>query len=254
MCGLWRAAGRSGLTDRGGEVSPPRRTRRRGCAGRAGCRRSPRWARTRRARPARSSPSRKKAVWSDTRRGLEHVVGDQDDGDIGGQVGDELLDLGRGDGVERRARLVHEQHLGLHRQGPGDAEPLLLAAREPHRRLVQPVLDQVPQRGVVQRGLGGVAEQGLAAHPVEAQTGDDVVEDAHGREGVGPLEDHADPAAHQLRPGVACVDVEVAELDRALDPPAGVVVEPVDGPQDGGLAAPRGADSAVTRGCGDGRG
>ena len=36
---------------------------------------------------------------------------------------------GRG-GVERRAGLVHEQHPGPDGQGPGDAQPLLLATRQ----------------------------------------------------------------------------------------------------------------------------
>ena len=40
-----------------------------------------------------------------------------------------------GDRVERRARLVHEDDLGLHGDGPGDAEALLLAAGEAEGRL-----------------------------------------------------------------------------------------------------------------------
>ena len=37
---------------------------------------------------------------------------------------------GGGDRVERRARLVHQDHLGLDRDGAGDAQALLLAARQ----------------------------------------------------------------------------------------------------------------------------
>ena len=55
------------------------------------------------------------------------------------------------------ARLVHEEHLGLDGQRPGDAQALLLAAREPDGRLAQPVLDDVPQRGVAQGRLARLA-------------------------------------------------------------------------------------------------
>src|SRR5215470_18103508 len=43
---------------------------------------------------------------------------------------DELADLRGRDGIERRGRLVHQQHLRLHRQGPGNAEALLLPTGE----------------------------------------------------------------------------------------------------------------------------
>ena len=54
-------------------------------------------------------------------------------------------------GIERRGRLVHQQHVGIGRQRPGDAQPLLLPAGQLQRRLVQPVLDFVPQRRPPQR-------------------------------------------------------------------------------------------------------
>src|SRR4029079_15343840 len=62
---------------------------------------------------------------------LLEIVGDDHDRDLLTQLQDQLLDrLGRLR-VERRARLVEQQHLGPGREGPGDAEPLLLAAGEP---------------------------------------------------------------------------------------------------------------------------
>ena len=66
------------------------------------------------------------------------------------QLVDQLLDLGGGDRVERRAGLVHQQHLRLDRERAGDAEPLLLAAREADARLLELVLHLVPQRGLAQ--------------------------------------------------------------------------------------------------------
>ena len=82
----------------------------------------------------------------DARR-LLHVVRDDDDRIRALQLVDQLLDALRGDRVERRRRLVHQQDLRLDRQRAGDAQPLLLAARERQRRLVQPILDLVPDRG-----------------------------------------------------------------------------------------------------------
>src|SRR5690348_7177648 len=67
-------------------------------------------------------------VLRDARRLLQ-VVGDDGDGVLLLELFDQLLDLERGDGVERRARLVHQNHLRLDGQRPRDAEPLLLPAR-----------------------------------------------------------------------------------------------------------------------------
>ena len=47
-----------------------------------------------------------------------------------GQVGHDGEHLGGHPRVERAGRLVEEDRLRLHRQGPGDRDPLLLAAGE----------------------------------------------------------------------------------------------------------------------------
>ena len=67
-------------------------------------------------------------------RRLLHVVGDDDDGEVALQLVDQLLDLQRADRVERGGRLVEQDHLRPHRDGARDAQPLLLAARQAHRR------------------------------------------------------------------------------------------------------------------------
>src|SRR5437879_9207176 len=51
----------------------------------------------------------------------------------------EFLDAQRGDRVERRGRLVHQDHLGLDGERACQAQPLLLATREVERGAVQPV-------------------------------------------------------------------------------------------------------------------
>ena len=68
-----------------------------------------------------------------------------------------------GDGVQRRAGLVHQQHLGLDGDGAGDAQPLLLAAGEAQAALVQAVLDLVPERGAAQAALDDLVQRGAVA-------------------------------------------------------------------------------------------
>ncbi len=101
------------------------------------------------------------------------------------------LDLDRGDGVERGAGLVHEDDLGLDRDGAGDAEALLLAAGEAERAGVEAVAHFFPQRGAAEAALDGLVELGLVADALEAKAVDDVLVDCF-RERVRFLEDHAD--------------------------------------------------------------
>src|SRR2546425_2846001 len=97
--------------------------------------------------------------------GLLHVVRDDHDRQVLAELEDQLLDLRRRDGIERRARFVHQQPLGPHGQRPGDAEALLLAAGEARPRPVEPVLHLVPERRVRERALDGVVQHGPVAHP-----------------------------------------------------------------------------------------
>src|SRR6202158_3249070 len=84
-------------------------------------------------------------------RGLLHVMGDDGDGVVLRQFLDQFLDLGGRDRIERRARLVEQDHLGPHRHGARDAKPLLLAAGQAEAGSAQLVLDLVPQRAAAQR-------------------------------------------------------------------------------------------------------
>ena len=53
-------------------------------------------------------------------------------------------------GIERGGGLVHEDHVRLDGERARDAQPLLLAARQAQRAVLQPVLHLVPERRVVQ--------------------------------------------------------------------------------------------------------
>ncbi len=65
----------------------------------------------------------------------------------------QLLDLGRRDRVQRRAGLVEQDHLRLDGDRPGDAQALLLAARQAEGAVFEPVLDLVPEGGAAQAAL-----------------------------------------------------------------------------------------------------
>ena len=56
-------------------------------------------------------------------------------------------------GIEGGAWLVHQQHCGLHRQEPGDAELLLCLEAQTNGGLVQLVLQLIPERRTVFRLL-----------------------------------------------------------------------------------------------------
>src|SRR6266850_689426 len=174
-------------------------------------------------------------------RGLLHVVGDDDDGELLAKLPDQLLDLGGGDGVEGAGGLVHEQDFRPHGQCARDAEPLLLAAGERERGVVQPVLHLVPEGGLVQARLRQLRM--VPADAVQLEARHHVVDDRHGGERIGALEHHSDPApevdrVHAPRVEVSPVDQDVAALARA----GHQLVHPVDAADEGALAAARGAD------------
>ena len=130
-------------------------------------------------------------VFRDARR-LLHVVGHDDDGVALLERVDKLLDLRRGDGIERRCRLVHEQDVRLHGERPGDAETLLLAAGEGHGGFVQDILDLVPENRLFQALLHQGLQGAIVPDAREFRREGDVVVDRF-RKGIGFLKNHPDP-------------------------------------------------------------
>ena len=155
----------------------------------------------------------------------------------------EVLDAPGGDGVEGRAGLVHEDDLGVGGQGPGDAEPLLLATGQAEARGLEAVLDLVPQGGLAEAALDDLVEGGaLLGDAGGAGAVGHVVVDRLG-ERVGLLEDHPDPAPDLDRVDLAVVEVDAVVVERALDPgDLDEVVHAVEAAQHRGLAAARRAD------------
>ena len=145
--------------------------------------------------------------------GLLHVVGDDDDRVVVLEVVHQVFDPGGRDRVERRAGLVHQDDLGLDGQGPGDAEPLLLAAGELESRAVELVLDLVPEGRPAERALDQFVH--VAAVAVDPCAPGDVVVDALGK-WVRLLKDHADPAAQDDGVDVGARDQLAVEPDLAF--------------------------------------
>src|SRR3954447_4007068 len=106
---------------------------------------------------------------------LLHVVGDDHDRVLLLELADQILDRQRGDRIEGRGRLVHQQDVGLDRGRAGDAEALLLSAGQPDAGLAEPILDLVPQVRAAQGALHDVVQVGLLHAPaVELEAGGDV--------------------------------------------------------------------------------
>ena len=173
-------------------------------------------------------------------RRLLHVVRDDHDRELLLQIVDQVLDARRRDRVEGGCRLVHQDHVRLHGDGPGDAQPLLLSAREAERVVLQPVLHLVPERRLPERPLDAAVEVGL--HPEHPGAERDVVVDRL-REGIRLLEDHPDPPPHLDRIDVRAVEVTAVVEHLPVDPGAGdQVVHPVEAADERRLATPGGPD------------
>src|SRR6202163_5041236 len=127
-------------------------------------------------------------------RGLLHVVGDDGDRIVLRQFLDQLLDLGGGNGVERRAGFVEQDHLGTHGHGAGDAKPLLLAAGQAEAAGAQLVLDLVPQCAAAQRLFHTAVHLGFGNLLIEPDAERYVLVDRH-RKRRRLLEYHAYPRA-----------------------------------------------------------
>ena len=169
-------------------------------------------------------------------------MGDDDDGVGAAEFADQILDAGGRARIERRGRFVHQQDVGIDRQGAGQAEPLLLAAGKSQGILLEPILDLVPNGGAPQAPLDNLIELDLAVPAVQARTIGNIVVDRFG-ERVRFLENHADAAAQGDDIDARIVDLLAAKEQGAAGLAAGnQVVHPVDRPQQRAFAAAGRAD------------
>src|ERR1700733_2853870 len=75
---------------------------------------------------------------------LLHVVGDDHDGDVVTEVPDGAFDDARRYRVERRTRLIHEEHPGSDSQGPRNAEALELTSGQGGPGLIETIPGSLP--------------------------------------------------------------------------------------------------------------
>src|SRR5579862_2559645 len=176
-----------------------------------------------------------------------HFVGDDDHGPpLARELEHDREHVADHLGVQRRRRLVEEEHLWLHRECPRDGHALLLAAGEPRRvlRRLRTEPDPVEQRP---RPL-----LDLAARLFLQLDGADhhVVERGEVREEVEVLEHHAaerslladDPFRELVE--LPALQLVAHDLARDLDPPAVDALEVVDAPEQRALARARRSEDA----------
>src|SRR3990170_2908236 len=181
-------------------------------------------------------------------RRLLHGMGDDDNAVILLQLLHQRLDARRGDRIERRAGLVHEDHLRVHGDGAGNTEPLLLAAGKAGAGLVEAVLYLLEQAGLGQAVDDDLLGVGLGLdQAVDARSVGDILEDRFGKR-VRLLEHHADAGSELHRVNLRRIDILPVKGDRAGDPAAfDDVVHAVEAAQEGRLAATGGADQGGHR-------
>ena len=174
--------------------------------------------------------------------GLLHVVGDQRDGVFLLEFDHQFLDPPGRDRVQRRAGLVHQQHVRFGGDGASDAQPLLLAAGQGQTAVFQLVFHLIPASRALEGLLHPFVQ--VALETVQAQAEGNVVVDAH-RKRVRLLEHHADIAAHHHGIDFPVVDVLTVVGHLALETKdRDQVVHAVEAAQHGAFAAARRTDKA----------
>ncbi len=175
-------------------------------------------------------------------RGLLHVVGHDHDGVLVLELFHQLLDAAGRDRIQRRGRLVQQQHRRAQGHGTGDAQALLLATGQAQCALPQLVLHFVPQRALAQCLLDAVGHVGLAQLLVVADAVGHVLEDGH-RERHRLLEHHADLAAQAVHRVLRRQDVFAVQQHFTTRLQLRVQrVDAVEDAQQGRLAATGGTD------------
>ena len=231
-----------GTVGRGPRPGGPLSRNDRGCSrrsGRPGGRRTPGSSRRPpRCGPAALSSTRKNAHWSETRAACCMLCVTITIVTCCTSSRDRLLDDPGGHRVEGRAGLVHEQHVGLDREGPGDAQPLLLTAGERAAR-VEAGLDLFPQARASQTRLHQLLLVTGRLRARELEPGEHVLRDRHRRERVRLLEHHPDLEPRLGHAQLGSVDVDAVEEHLPAQRGAGhQLVHPVQGPEEGRLPTP----------------
>ena len=153
------------------------------------------------------------------------------------QFADQLFDFGRRDRVQSRCRLIQQDDLGFDGHSAGNAQALLLTARERQTALVQLVFDFVPDSRFGEGRLDALVHVGAAQVLVQTHAKSDVVVNRH-RERRGFLEHHANLRTQQVQVLAFVQDILAIKLDLAFGTlPWVEAVHTVERAQQSGLAA-----------------
>jgi hypothetical protein len=145
---------------------------------------------------------------------------------------DQFLDFSRGDRIERRTGLIHQDHFRLHGERARDAEPLLLTTRKTGAWLVQIVLDFVPKSSHAQRFFQPFIEKFLIAHPIQSQANDDIFANRHGWKRIRFLEDHTNSASNNCGINGFGIKILAMKKDRPIHSRFWhQFVHPIEGPK-----------------------
>ncbi len=158
---------------------------------------------------------------------LADIVGDEDDGHAAARPHLQQLAAQHlaGHGVERGEGLVHQQHLRLDGQRPGEADALLHAARQ----LVRKGIGEIAEADGAEQGKGPLAAFGLVV-TAQRQRELDIPRDGAPGQEAGRLEHHGEVGA---RLGLPAHDGDAALFGRD---------QAVDDAEQSGLAAAGRAD------------
>ncbi len=163
--------------------------------------------------------------------GLVEVVGDEDDRllQVALQADEQLLHVAADQRVQCRVRLVHQQHVGVAGQRPGQPDPLLHAAGE----LAGQRVGALAQPDLLQRPPG-LLPPGAGVDAADLQPVLGVLHDGAVREQREVLEHHRDPLVAQGPQVGGAERAEVATVDG--DAARGRLDEPVQQPDQRRLA------------------
>ncbi len=151
---------------------------------------------------------------------LLHGMGNDHDREAFSQLGDQLLDNRRCDGIQGRTGFVHQDHLGIDRNRAGDTQTLLLPAGQTGTRFEQPVLDLFPQAGLKQRILDDVVQFGaIGGQTVYSGPVGDIVVDRFGKR-IGFLKHHPDTPAQSRHVYRFIINIPAVQLNLPLNPDA----------------------------------
>ena len=150
---------------------------------------------------------------------------------------EEFLDLGGGDRVQRGGGFIQQDHFRFKGQHAGQAQPLLLPAGKGIGRIIQPVVDLIPQHGLAQCFFHLAGDLLLVLLARHFQPKADIFGDRQ-RQGDRAGEDNTHPPAQLDHIDFRVKDIDAIQKDLSADLlHVREVDQPVEHADQGGFAA-----------------